>query len=235
MHTTNERQIMRHLRVISMAIFAVLALGAFATSAFAALPSFLPETELTFTGKSVGATKLQSLGSLAVECSSATAEGTIKAGKSLGPFHITFKGCKSAGGPCTGSGEATEVILVLGEYHIVPGLPGITLILFLISPSVHFTCTILGIKVLILVSGEVACEIPAAETNKKVKSFKFKCAAGKEGGDPGVKSYKNDEGKEVSLTEGLLTELEENGKPEMSSQAGEGTVEPTKPEIEIMA
>jgi hypothetical protein len=173
---------MRKIKVLGLAIVAVFALGAMLASTAFALPSFLPGTAgTTWTGSAVGETELQSTSALAaVKCKTASAEGSFT-NNAEGPFHIDFKECTAAGGKCTGAGESSGVILALGTDHLVwDALTTLSAaILFSIEPSVHFTCTVLGVELLVLVSGSVLCKIKTPGTKKA--TYEFACEASKKG------------------------------------------------------
>jgi hypothetical protein len=201
---------MQRLKLLVLAAMAVLSLSALvAASASAVTPAaILPETEaVTFTGTSGPGTLTALGGVLKVECASDTSKGSLAAGAKLGPFEIDFKTCKDAlsGSVCTGLGEASGIILVSGEAHLVVDVDSPALgagMLFLVN-LVHFTCGI----VLTEVKGEVLCLIKPVAT--KGTHFEIVCeetAAGS--GDPKETKYWNEAGTEVNInitTAGLLT------------------------------
>jgi len=226
------------LKILGLALMSVLALSVIASAtASAALPTVLNEggevAAPKFEGTS-GETEFAKLNKKAVNCTASTAEGQFEKGKPLGLFHIHFTGCTSGGGACTGEGDVEKQILVLGTFHIVydkllsEGSLGAA-ILFLI-PRFHFTCIVAGLKVLILVQGEVLCLLKPI--NMLAKHFEVVCEQ-KEKGDPGEATYWNDEGKAIDIKEGLLGE-ENTGKFEMSSESGTGLIL-TAESVEIMA
>jgi len=230
---------MQRLKVLGLALMAVFALSAIASATASALPEVLNEKKeqaaQKFTGTS-GVTELVKLNGKKVECEASTAEGEIEKGKPLGLFHIHFTGCKGLlGAACTGEGDKEKEILVLGTFHIVydklasEGSLGAA-ILFLV-PRFHFTCTVVGVKVLVLVQGEVLCLIKPINTF--AKHFEIVCEGGKEKGDPGETTYWNDNGEAVDVKNGLLAE-ENTGAFEMSSEVGSGLIL-TEVNVEIMA
>jgi len=86
---------MRSLKLLSAALV-LCALGAVMVASAFALPTILPTTISSYTGKSVGGTELKIVGGFgSVNCSSAKGEGTIEANRHLGLFHISFEGCKN--------------------------------------------------------------------------------------------------------------------------------------------
>jgi hypothetical protein len=173
---------MRQAKLLGLAFAAVFALAGMALSSVAsgAAIKILPESgvEKKFTGETDEANP-QLVGLFAtVTCAKATATGTEEAnGKPLGLFHITFSGCKAKFGvnvPCTGLGEAKEVILTLGTWHLVfdqlkPEL--LAGMLFLPEP-VHFECSTVPVT-LILVHGELLC-LDLEPTSQKT-SHLFHC------------------------------------------------------------
>src|SRR5689334_8314544 len=111
---------MRLFKILGVAIMAVLALGAFASATASAAVTILPEKEeVKWTGESGKATLevLEVIVSV-VLCAKAKWEGIVEANKPLGVFHIDLEGCKVLG-PCNSLGEAKEVFLALGTYHLV--------------------------------------------------------------------------------------------------------------------
>jgi len=230
---------MQRLKILGLTLMAVFALSAIAsTTASAALPSILNEKKEevapSFTGNS-GGTEFVKLNGKKIECTASTAEGLFEKGKPLGLFHIHFTGCSGlAGATCTGEGDKEKEILVLGTFHIVydkllnEGSLGAA-ILFLI-PRFHFTCTLLGVKVLILVQGQVLCLIKPI--NAFAKHFEVDCEQSAKG-DPLETTYWNDAGEPFDIKNGLLGE-ENTGEFEMSSEVGTGLIL-TEANVEIMA
>lgn len=201
---------MQRFKILGIALMAVFALSVVASTTASASVTVLPEKqEIKWTGES-GKGTLEVLKSIFnVVCQKDKSEGTIEKDKPLGLFHIDFEGCKAAIAACTGLGEANEVILTLGTYHLVfdsltPKLVNAGIgVLFLVEPT-HFEC---GGK-LFIVEGQVLCLIKP--TNTLTKHFEIKCDRGKEAGDPGETVYWDESGKEVKMgEEGLLTKENE--------------------------
>lgn len=197
-------------------------------------PVILPTltAEEKWTGES-GKDTLEVLkNAFSVVCQKDKSEGTIETSKPLGLFHIDFEGCKAAVVACTGLGEAKEVILLLGTYHLVFDTLGAKLseagvgILFLFEPA-HFECT----GKLVGVEGQLLCLIK--NPNEKAKHFEIVCKKGKETGDPGETVYWNEEGKEVKMGEELFL-LKENEKAGVMSSLNTTALILTTKEIEIM-
>jgi len=196
---------------------AVLSLSALISATASAVEpaQVLPTTEeVKFTGANKPGT-LSALGGTQVACASGTTESSLAAGAKLGPFHIDFKECKepSTGAKCTGLGEATGVILVLGEAHLVVDTQSPSLgagLLFLVN-TVHFSCSI----ILIEVSGQVLCLIKPANT--KASKFEVVCEETVVGsGDPKETTYWNESG--VETTVGSLLTSVNHGAGKVSAE-----------------
>jgi hypothetical protein len=235
---------MHRLKVFFVALMGVVVLSGFVSAmASAALPVILNKAKavagaVTFSGTSTKETTLSILKeSLKVLCGTTKSEGEFEAGKPLGPFHIHFTKCTTnLGGTCTGLGDETGSILVLGIAHIVydtltPALGAA--VLFLIEPTVHFSCTVAGITKLILVKGENLCLI--TPINSLATTFTVKCEASKStAGDPLEVVYWNEAGTEVNIKEGLLSSQNDGTSFEMSAEEGLGEFT-TAEQVEIMA
>jgi hypothetical protein len=219
---------MRYWKLFVVALVAVCALGASMAVAAFALPTLLPETVTTGTGKNIGSIHLKVVGAGSletVECKEAAGESTVEANHHLGLFHIHLKGCGAGGGllKCTGLGEETGVILALGSWHLVYDTLSVSLaadgvaILYLFD-NVHLEC---GGKLLIVkLGGMVLCLIsnPAALT--KVSAFNCKERIG---GGPAETKYYNEAGTLTSIAPLLTSETEGAGKETIL--VGEGTNE----------
>jgi hypothetical protein len=192
----------------------------------------LPGTKESWTGTS-GKNVLEILPGGAtheISCKETTSEGSIEELESSGPFHIDSKGCKAAGLlACTGLGEAKEVVLLLGTYHIVFDKLGTGSelgvgILFLIEP-VHFECS----GKLFIAEGEILCLIKPIDT--LTKHFEIECQETK--GAPGETTYWNAKGEEVKMGENQLLTKENEGTGTMSGDSIVALILTTK-EFEIM-
>lgn len=212
---------MQRSKILGLALMATFVLSAVVSATASAEPAvILPETAQLFSGESSKGTLEVLPGGLAhrVVCQKDKSEGNIETGGKLGQFHIKFESCKAAGlFACTGLGEAVEVILSLGTYHIVYDKLGTGAalgvgILFLVEP-VHFTCSN-GAE--FVVQGEVLCLIKPI--NALAKHFEIVCERGGTEGDPGEITYWNENGTEVKMgLEKLLTK-ENGGAGVMSSE-----------------
>lgn len=222
---------MRSFKLFGAALGALFAVAAvMSTSAFA-LPTVLignSEQLITYADTSTGQTVLETVGTL-VRCGKAFSEGTLEASKPLGPFHIHFKECKGeAGGgsaSCTGEGEESGVILVLGSDHLVYDTLKTSLseagvaILFLVG-AVKFSCASGLINVEVRLGGMVLCLIsnPIALT----KIFEFHCKA-VAAGKPEESKYYNAAGTLVPI--GTLLFSLNGGTPTEAVEVGSGLIE----------
>ena len=182
---------MRRLKVLGLMLLAVCAVAALASAAASAatiLPKLLnakkEAANAKVEAKENTTTELQVLGAATkVKCTSleSTAELNLEktSGGYLGPFHITFKECSAEigginAGKCTGSGDATGVILVLGEVHLV--FDSLTTLgvasLFLIpkANAVKFECKSL-VTVKLEVLGSVLCLVSPINTLAKTSTL----------------------------------------------------------------
>jgi hypothetical protein len=202
---------MQRLKLVVLAAMAVLSLSALVSaSASAVTPAaILPETGAITTTGSGGSGTLTALAGTKISCATSTSEGSFAAGAKLGPFTIDFKTCKepATGAVCTGLGEASGIILVTGEAHLVVNAETPALgagLLFLVN-LVHFSCSI----VLTEVKGEVLCKLTPVGTS--TTSYTVTCGETTAGsGDPSETKYWNEAGTEVNMnltTGGLLTSV----------------------------
>ena len=218
---------MSRLKVLVLALFAVLALGVLVASSSASaagLPSVLPTaTTNTTDGTNIGVSKYTTSKKTKIECEKAT--GTTEETKSpeaLGPFHITFTKCTGeAGGikgvACTGLGDANSgEILVLGEYHLVydTGEPELGVAILFLVNSLHFTC--LGL-ILNVVSGEQVCLIKEPYVEKTL--HEFTCTPAGEGIQS--ETYLND--KKEAVTPKLMIS-ENEGTPGTAAEEAKGLI-----------
>jgi hypothetical protein len=171
---------MSRFKVIGAALMAILALSAFAVAmASAAEPTkMLPSAGVTFTAKS-GPGTLLTIGGSEVKCTSSLGSGTIDT-TNLGNFHTEFSGCKAElkgfKPTCTGEGDSSGKILLLGTFHYWLATLGKALVgalVFLIA-QFHFTCELLGQKQLIIVLGCAAALAEPTETLTTVTRDVFK-------------------------------------------------------------
>lgn len=194
-------------RLTALTIVLLATAGAFAGAAHAELPSILPETAgKTFTGES-GEMTFETASKRKVTCTSGTGEGIEETGKAAGTFHVHVSGCSTTVAgikfKCSGLGESTGVILVLGKWAIVHGTSGV-MVLDLNEPT-HFECA--GGFALVTVTGSMLC--PIKEPTKKAATHEGSCEQSE--GKQKQTEYENDEGKKVTA--------------ELSCSENEGTAE----------
>jgi len=106
---------MQRLKVIGLALVAVLAITAVASAtASAAKPEFVfTGTEKGFTGKQVGEGFLETTGGTQVKCTAGTSSGEIEGASGSNKVTktvVTFTGCTSSGFECHSPGQASGVI-----------------------------------------------------------------------------------------------------------------------------
>jgi hypothetical protein len=205
---------MHRFKILGLALMAVFAVAASTTaiaSAEEALPEFLTKTGWTGTS---GEGKLLSAGG-EIKCTAGTNEGEMEASKKLGAFILFFTGCKSAkpiaGLKCNSEGDAAEVILTKGTWHLVlltiPHVINFYLIWFLVTP---FTVNCGGGLALFKITGNVLGEITPANTLTKKYHIIVNVVSGRQG----ATSFTNDNGERVGAS--LLS----NNEPATFASAG---------------
>lgn len=202
---------MRQLKVVAMAVVAVLAFSALAAAtASAAKPEFNPATN-SGTSKGGKAKFTEKGGIAAVECTGSKGTAKVESAKG-GKFDELYTGCTVPfGGKCTGLND-TEAgsILVLGNFdlrYIENGVASKVGLLFLIEP-VHFECE--AIVKLITVKG---CAIGKIEpTNTKTKVFTVVLEQ-----SGGVEKYTEAENETNTGKETCILKSEKNGEAEKQS------------------
>ena len=160
---------MRGLRLSGLVLLAACAACLLAvSSASASLPVVLPETGEGTKSKEVGGEVVfETSTKKSIKCKS-TAGSTSQSGKTtLGSFHLELKECTSEVAgikfKCTGLGDATGVILVLGEYHLVEDALGeseknsLGVAVLYLWESMHLECA--GGFSLVRVTGTELCLI----------------------------------------------------------------------------
>ena len=219
---------MKSIKSLGLALVAVCALGIMVVSSASGLPSILPEEARSFTGKNVGAAKLEKHNGEKVECSSAAGEGTQERSTPLGQFHITFKGCKAFSlFACTGLGDAAEAILTSGSFHIVyDTLTPLGAAILFLPGNTQFECG--GKTFVVKLGGMVLCLITTPLTN--AKSHEFRCKKGASAGTAEETKYYNGGGTLTSISPLLTTE---GTTTEESNEQANGTIE-TERNTEIM-
>jgi hypothetical protein len=182
-------QRLKALGLVSMAVLAV-SIAVVATASADELPQFSVETG--FEGK-FGASTVNLTGA-AISTPKGEFTGTATS-KRLGGLTIQYLENVLGGKECHSEGDAAGVVLVKGEWHVVPtpGSATAPLVAILVPKAnrVHITCLFLNI--LILLEGCLLGKI--APAGKDTTAYTLKIAA------PGKKQellkFLNDEGKEV--------------------------------------
>lgn len=130
----------------------------------------------SWTGKAVAGTTvvLERLNGKNFTCSGMTADGNEEAvaGHSLGEFHLHFTGCKSGIANRNSSGDAAEVILVLGKWHLVHDTLVELGVALLYLFEALYTC---GGIITIHVRGSVECLV-LEPTSSKLRTCSTVCS-----------------------------------------------------------
>jgi hypothetical protein len=234
---------MHRLKVLVVALMGVVLLSGFVSAmASAALPVILNAKKevaeaVKFSGATVSTTTFTILkSSLNITCGEVKSEGEMESKKPEGRAHGHLTKCKTnLGGTCTGLGDETGSILVLGTFAIVydtltPALGAA--VLSLIEPTAHFSCTVAGITKLILVKGETLCL--GTPINSLTTVSTGKCETTGTAGDPKEVVYWNEAGTEVNIKEGLLASENDGTSYEMAAEEGSGSTT-TAEQVELMA
>jgi len=222
---------MQRLKVLLLAAMAVFAVGAaFSATAFGgieALDEANKPAKASFKGLSAVKTDLGILNeSQLVLCGETHTEGELEATGKLGPFHISFLKCDtSSGGTCTGLGDPSGTILALGVIHLATAALNLNVgLVEFLTEHLHFECTVLFVKKLILVLGDYLCKIEPI--NVLVEKAKVKCLRGANHGDPWLVEYENDKGEDVTLANPLKATTSD-GVEEMASEESSAAIEVT--------
>lgn len=230
---------MRRLRKVVTAIVAVAALCAVVSaSAFAVepLPEFTVETPAKGTiGGSTFETTSALLGS--ITSTKGTSE-TAPTSKQLGTFHFMFEGVKchgpfgeSAAGESLG--DAKEIVLVLGTYHLVVLLPGPHVLIWLLVKPVHIECLFSTGTLLLVVGDETAGtnNLLGELTPINTKTTKYSVKITQSKGKQGITEFENDKSEKVKAS--LTTSIDE-GSPVASAQESKEANTTTEKETELV-
>jgi uncharacterized low-complexity protein len=155
---------MKRIRILGMALVAVLAMSAVAVAiASAAAPEFSPATN-SGTSKSATATFTEEGEVFSIKCTSNTGTSTITSAKA-GTFEESFKNCKAASiETCTTTGQASGTIVSKGTFAL--GFIKGTEVGLKFSPEpTEFKCSTNTVKV----TGCAAA--PITPINTKTKTF----------------------------------------------------------------
>jgi hypothetical protein len=180
---------MQRLRVFGLVLMAVFAVSIAAVASASAdeLPQFSVETG--FEGK-FGASKLNLTGA-AISSPKGEFTGTATS-KRLGGIAIQFLESSLGGKECKTEGDGAGVILVKGEWHLVPR-PGSTTdpLIAILIPRFHINCLFLNI--LVLIQGCILGLITPAGKDTTAYALNIKAPENKQE----LLKFLNDEGKEV--------------------------------------
>jgi hypothetical protein len=220
---------MRHIKLLGTALMMFFALSALATATASAeeptkiLPEPTVAAPLTFTSTST-AGLLLTLGGKKVECTKDTGSGEFTT-PNLGKYKVLFEGCKGEfGTTCTGVGDKSGTILQEGALHYVLALLSGILVAALVGlpKEFHFTCEVIGLKILVLVLGCIAALAEPLETLAKTTKDIFEFSA-VNSGDPDIQKILMEEAKEEIAC--VLSSSINGGEFESSALKGTATNE----------
>jgi hypothetical protein len=196
---------MQRIKVVALALMAMLVVGALAVASASAATEVLPTpttaAPLTFTDAQVGEGRLETLAGSIVKCLAGTSTGSFTS-VTLGTFTVAFKECTGPlGSICTGTGDAKGVILTSGTVHYALGLlteskTKVDALVFL-QEQFHFICSAIGIEQLILVRGCIAAHTTPIDTLVTEIEETFKLITGQKG-DPDISSWIMPGGEELT-------------------------------------
>jgi len=206
---------MQRLKVVVLALMAVFALAAFASStAFGADAEFLPTASEAYKGES-GPGTLETLAHKNITCNKDTSSGALSGRTAT--LHIDFSECKGENGlvTCTGLGEASGVILVLGSALLVyDSLSPLGVAILVTLNLLHLSCSIVLVEIL----GKVLCLIGTLNTATKHNEIKCEMLEKEKSGDPKERTYwEGGVEKTIPATEELLSSFN-HGTFEMSAE-----------------
>jgi len=164
---------MQRFGLVGVALMAIFALGAFAsTAAFAELPLIVPEptkaSPATFEATG-GVSKLESIAGSVIECKTlAESNGEFTSGDA-GKTALNFEGCKSSGVGCNTSGDTKEKLLFPeNTINLVDPKAGTLGTLITLTKTLVSKC---GVSLTIEVKGAVLGSIAGVKSGQKVKAF----------------------------------------------------------------
>lgn len=221
---------MRSIKVLGMAIVAVLAFSAVAASSASALLFLSTNAKELFTVNANSKTKLSTLSKETVECETTLAHGfTLNKTDKADEIVFTFHKCKSVsfGVTCTSSGEPEGLIKTKSLKGLLVTLAngkfGIKLEGETSTTLAEFSCgspPLLGVTV--VVKGSVVGEFTEAVNKMAFHETNVKFATNGTEGMPAITSYETLEGKGTAKLEstfaGLINETSE------SAEEGEGKI-----------
>jgi len=137
---------MRYIKMLGLTLVAVFALAS-AVAATSAMALELPDLHIlegeAYPATGLGVIKgakvaeLQATVGTVIEAEEVKVLMKLEALSALGPIDFHFTGSKSGGVPCNSVGDATGVILVPGEYHVIDILVNnvLTPFILILSPN----------------------------------------------------------------------------------------------------
>jgi hypothetical protein len=163
---------MRRLNVLGLALLAIFALGIIsAATASAALPDLSQLAGEAYPAKLEGEEKsadiLETISGSKVTGTSVSLTLELAELSALGAFTAAFRGVKEKTNPCSTSGDAKEVVLVHGEYHIVLLVGGASYGIVFLVGGFTIECGE-PVKTKIKVKGDAIASLPKPEIGTDV-------------------------------------------------------------------
>jgi len=196
---------MQRIKVLSLALVAMLVLGAVAVASASAATEILPTptvaAPLTFTDAQVGEHTFETLSGSTLKCKSGSSTGEFTTA-TLGTFTVSLNECKGPlGTTCTGTSDAAGVILTSGTVHYALALLSesktkVDALVFL-QEQFHFTCKLGVIEQLILMRGCFAAHATPIDSLVTETEDTFKLITGQKG-DPDLSSWIMPGGEELT-------------------------------------
>jgi len=219
---------MQRFRLVGVALMAILALGAFASTAFAELPEILPiptkAAPATFEATG-GVSKLETQNGSIIECQTLDKSNGEFTSQDEGKTALSFLGCKAKAVGCNTSGDVKERLLFPeNTINLVDLKAGTLGTLITLTKTLVIKC---GVSLTIEVKGAVLGSIAGVKSGEEVSKV---TASFKQGSELGVQELKTCvslkatcEGKEFSLEASF-------GKGfEKAAETAEATVKFLKP------
>jgi hypothetical protein len=206
---------------LTLAVLCLLGTVASASALAAALPEFSTETGFT---ESAGKSIFETAGGVKVTCVASSTTTTVSS-KKAGTFHMAFEGCEETAlkAKCNSSGDSAGVILLVGEWQLVPSTKETALLLLTLTSEVHVEC---GKLFSATVKGTTLAPIAPINT----LTTKYKLTIKETKGKPELTEYENDGGEKVKTQ--LLASVNGGAYGEMAIEAIEPKLTTTE-ETEI--
>jgi hypothetical protein len=205
---------MCRLQTVSLALLAVLTLGAITAEAASAASTVLPEFSREVSGNGTSGTSSTNLEGTIVSCPSADTMVSATSKKS-GTFKFLFGGCISGGESCHSLGQAvgSSTVEVTGEYHVVSRASDrtfyMTWLLFASTDGAgarHIECEGAGIG-LVLEWGNILGRIRAEPSgSERTSQVLFRTEGGGKTIKQELETFGNNNGTEITV-EGLKGKL----------------------------